>query len=115
MKPRNELDRTRPFGIVYGLGGVAYEQDGRYFNDSGKSVKISDTSEPVEEPAIEETDDGSNVKPAEVVESPPPAAEGPTDFDNMHHMKLKAALRVFEEPYTTRESAIEFLKGKKAA
>lgn len=34
------LDRSRPFGTVFGLaGGGKYEQDGKLFNPAGELVK----------------------------------------------------------------------------
>lgn len=112
MKPRT-LDRTRPFGNVYGLGGVDHEQDGLYFTKEGKQVKVDDVSPPTEEPAPVAIDDGSNVKPATVVDSPEPP-EQPTKFDDMHHMQLRSAVKMFGGEYQSREQAIAFLKGRAA-
>lgn len=112
MKPRT-LDETRPYGIVYGLGGVDYEQDGRYFTKAGVEVKVDDVSPPVEDPAPVDTDDGSGVKPAEVVSSPEPD-EPAKDYKDMHHMQLRAALKMYGGTYENREQAISFLKGKAA-
>lgn len=32
------LDRSQPYGEVYGAGGIAFEQDGKYFDRSGNQI-----------------------------------------------------------------------------
>lgn len=42
------LDRTRSFGMVYGGGAHAYEQDGKVFDHDG--VEITSEEPPVDAP-----------------------------------------------------------------
>lgn len=32
------LDRNQPYGEVFGAGGIAFEQDGKYFDRSGNQI-----------------------------------------------------------------------------
>lgn len=32
------LDRSQPYGEVFGAGGIAFEQDGKYFDRSGNQI-----------------------------------------------------------------------------
>ncbi len=44
---RAKLDRGRPFGTVYGLGPVRFEQDNRQFDATGTEILI-DAPPPIE-------------------------------------------------------------------
>ena len=43
-----KLDRTRPFGLVYGSPGIAFEQDGVHFSGNEKPVEQWTTAEQLE-------------------------------------------------------------------
>lgn len=36
------LDRSRPYGTVYGGAGHTYEQDGQWFDHEGEPVQMDD-------------------------------------------------------------------------
>jgi hypothetical protein len=47
------LDRNRPYGIVYGNAGHAFEQDGKKFDSQGREIRDL-PSEPGSEPKKDE-------------------------------------------------------------
>ena len=40
------LDKSRSFGIVYGLPGVAFEQDGKQYDPQGRELVSHEEQEP---------------------------------------------------------------------
>ena len=39
MEKVEKLDRTKPYGLIYGQPGLAYEQDGIHYDPEGKVVE----------------------------------------------------------------------------
>lgn len=133
-----KLDRTRPYGEIFGMAAAAYEQDGRYFNRSGEEItqqditrmsgENSDTPEPPPPPPPQPPVAVKAVSaPATPPAPPSPSAlaeptapeavlsekrpdESPptTQTDD----ELRVAMATFGEPFTTRAAALEFLRDK---
>jgi hypothetical protein len=80
------LDQGRDFGFIYGMPGVAYHQDGTYFDSKGHEVAV----EAVTDPAVLTQDLRE-------------------ELERMHWTKLRARLSVLGVEYTTKEEAIEAL------
>lgn len=107
------LDKSRPYAEVYGLSGVAYEQDGLTFNRSGKlSLPISHTEEVIPK-------EDKSLPPSYFTEeqpSPPQQDEisGGTSIETMHWKHLKTLVESYGGEWNNRQEAIVFLKrGKK--
>lgn len=106
------LDRKRPYEQVFGIPGVTFSQDGRVFNSSGHPVtyRWEDTGEmdrsgdPISRCVVE-----LDREPAPVVK----AGSATSDLEQMHWKTLKVILDQYGEPFTSRENAIAFLKGRR--
>lgn len=83
-----KLDRSRPYGTVYGGAGVAYEQDGLQFNSLGDLVG--------ELP---------------VADQPEHKAPSASSLARMSAGQLKIMVESFGGEYSNRKQAISFLKG----
>ena len=82
------LNRSAPYGQVYGMAGVSFEQNGRLFDFGGFPV------------------DGNGNRVEAVQEAAPsPGIEG------MHWKQLKVMVEQYGGEFTTREAAIAFLRG----
>lgn len=46
------LDKTKPFGHVYGIPGVAFEQDGKYFRTNGEPADTQPEHENTKRPTL---------------------------------------------------------------
>ena len=74
------LDRTKPYGEVYGIHHAKYEQDGKLFNAAGK--EIVDEAEAVVEDAEADVVDAAVAPAAE----PAPEEAGTVDEDALAAM-----------------------------
>jgi len=106
------FDRNAPFESVGGAPGVAYSQNGRYFNNGGYEVEIVKVGEGDNQrsigcvkadatPAL--TADEEDEYRASTDQDVPPS--------QMHWRKLKAVVEQFGHKWTNREDAIAFLEG----
>ena len=89
------LDRTRPTSEVLGGPCRLLEQDGHYFTPAG--VHVDSSGHPLSDP-----------EPP--IDAPPPASAD--TYEGMDHRHLKVLMENYGEKYTTRESAIKFLRGR---
>lgn len=102
------LDRSIPYGEVYGIVGVRFEQSGRLFSMSGHEVKVI-----VDKPGTDKDDEQYHVVPIlEIDEAPELKTSASSEFDSMHWTKLRTLLEVYGETYTTKEAAVAFLSRK---
>ena len=74
------LDRTKPYGEVYGIHHAKYEQDGKLFNASDREI-VDDTEAVAEEAEVEVIDEA--VAPAA---EPAPEEAGTVDEDALAAM-----------------------------
>jgi hypothetical protein len=83
------IDKSKPYGIVCGMPGVRYWQDGNYYGPQGNLVTPGlDTPEPAEP-----------LPPEEV------------DLDSLHWTQLKKLVEAAGGEYTSKPEAIAFLRG----
>lgn len=88
------LNKKKSFGEVFGLDGVAFTQDGRFFNWAGAEVSQSGGPPPYHTvDAGDSLEDGS--------------------FEHMPEVKLKAMLNMYGETWVNKGKAIAFLSAKK--
>ena len=95
----SRLDFNAPYGIVYDMPGVRYQQHGRYYRGNGS---------PVDE--AQEREEAPDQAGAPVVKK-----DGWTvdDLRRPENKALKAQLDVYGEAWTTAAAAREFLsKGR---
>jgi hypothetical protein len=87
-----------------------YEQDGVRFDSGGRESAALDF-DPVEEKQESAPDE---ILPAVTVieQKTEPAQQEPQSIDQMHWRHLKAMVEAYGEPWTNKESAIQFLRGK---
>ena len=105
------LNRSRSYAEIIGLPGVAYEQDGRRFDSSGKEIEALDF-EPVEERAGKTPDD---ILPAVTVieaQTPPGQSDEGKSLEKMHWRHLKAMVETYGGEWTNTRDAVTFLRGK---
>ena len=125
--------------IVYGIPGVAFQQNGRYFRRDGSLVdgdpdrerEVAELRGQLADPTVdfnakellkarlrqigEPTEEPKEAAPqsrAEPVFVPPALKEntvGEDDLRRAENKALKAQLDIYGEPWTTRKAAIEFL------
>ena len=96
------LDHDRPHGIVSGLPGVCFQQDGRYFARNGNEV--DDPEAPLRaEPEVVEA--APRAEPAS-------SGVGVDDLRLAENRRLKAMLDVYGEPWMGQAAAKQFLAGK---
>lgn len=110
--PARQLDRTRPYGEVCGLLGARYEQDGVNFNAAGSEVNPASFARINDEPAPPPVRDDTPIFPAIVMSEDLPKEE-PSDWDKKHWKHLKVMVETYGGEWTTKEDAINFLRGKK--
>jgi hypothetical protein len=84
------LNRSRPFGQVYGMGGVHWEQDGQLYDYSGAPVE-----------------------PEPVAVSSSAVAAPPRDFASRPDRELRVMMEQYGERWTTRQNALLFLNDKR--
>lgn len=90
------LDRSKPYGEIYGEPGVAFEQNGKYY-DGGGSLVVPKGATDV--PAVE------TPEPVAVVAAPV-TADVPTPTSNK---VLRAQMEQYGQEWTSREAALRFL------
>ena len=93
------LDHSQPYGTVYDMPGVRYQQHGRYFRHDGESaedqVPLVADQQP-EQPDNRARKDGMSED----------------DLRRPENRALKAQVEVYGGEWTTRKAALEFLKGR---
>jgi hypothetical protein len=95
----SRMDFNRHYATVIGEPGVAYQQDNRWFHRDGSPVEV-EPIEPVEQP---EPVDG-RIRNNGWTED---------DLRRPENKALKAQLDLYDEPWTTRKAALEFInKGR---
>lgn len=104
------LDRTKPYAEVYGLLGVAFEQNGVYFKGNGQ-VAVDPRSAFVEPDPIDHSSDNDIIRPATEMPTEPPKGKG---MDQMDDKSLRTLLEAYGGEWTSRKDAIKFLRGKAA-
>lgn len=104
------LNQLRPYGQVYGRGGVAFEQDGKFFNALGEEIHLGFISPPEEAPAPESD---PNVVPKMYEAESPPAdkVHEERSIEGMHWRHLKVLVESCGGKWTNRQDALVFLKG----
>lgn len=113
MSVRRKLDTGRPYGHVYGLIGVQYEQDGINFNAGGDEVMPAQIEHIDDERTPPSPRDDTPIFPATVMDSPPPVEEPNAALEGRHWKHLKVMVETYGGEWTTKEDAINFLRGKK--
>ena len=106
------LDRTRPYSLIGGLPGCAFEQDGNFFNPGGARVTLHKRE------LTGRDEDGREWKREEtyvlVDETPEPepekAADAPKGFEDMHYKTLKVMCERFGFEPATKAEAVAFLE-----
>lgn len=63
------LDRSKPFGTVYGASGASYEQDGRLFDHEDRLIGSEPVVEPAADPVVEHKKPGRPKKVADPVDA----------------------------------------------
>lgn len=103
------LDRSRPYGEVYGLPGAVFEQDGKYFRSDGNEALHTNPIEE-EKASIQE----EYIPSVTCVEQPslPEEIENGRNLEDMHWRHLKALIESFGGEWTNRRDGLEFMKGK---
>lgn len=121
-RDRRTIDDTRPKAEVYGMSGAAFEQDGVFYSSAGLEIFPEERQEPPEEEILPENPNDPNigytvVSSEPVVDLTPDGEPVVTDstYAGMHHMKLRAMLKIYDVEWTDRDSAIAYLSGKKVA
>lgn len=107
-----QLDRSRPFGEVYGQPGAKYEQDNILYRNDGTPVDRSKLVPVNDEPTPPSPRDDTPIKPATVAETPK-EPEKAKSLDEMHWTQLRVLVEANGGTWTTKNEAIEFLRGKK--
>lgn len=107
------LDRTRSYGQVYGLTGVQFEQDGISFNAVGIEVDPSAFPRINDEPEKPPERDDTPIHPAIVITDDKPPRDESTDLSQKHWKHLKVMVEAYGGEWTSKEDAINFLRGKK--
>lgn len=93
------LNFDQPYGTVYDMPGVRYQQHGRYFRHDGMPVD-TDPQEPTREPD----------QPSQKLDT---RGWSQDDMRRPENKALKAQMEVYGEPWTTPSAAREFLaKGR---
>lgn len=103
------LDFSKPYGEVHGMPGAAYEQNGIYYKTDGSPAIHA--QEYIEEVVIQ---DDTIPPPVCVIEQGTEPVEATDDksMDAMHWKHLKALVESYGGEWTTRQAALEFMKGK---
>lgn len=112
MTHAHKLDRTRPFGQVFGQPGVMYEQDSILYKSNGEPVNPATLVPVNDEPTPPSPRDDTPIKPALVVETPPESDKAKTPLEDMHWTQLKTLVEVNGGTWTNKSDAIAYLKGK---
>ena len=106
------LNRALPFDVVGGCPGVAYQQNGSYFNNGGIEVEIVEvpnedgTISPQGRVKVGATDD---LMPT--IENVPVDTKIPQSPEIMHWRQLKCLVEQYGGTYTNRVDALMFLQG----
>jgi hypothetical protein len=82
------LDRSEPYGQVFGISGVAFEQNGRHFRIDG--TPIGDHPPEPEKPAASDAD----------------------ELDGRSSKVLQTMVEQYGGKWRNREHALEFLRGR---
>lgn len=107
-----QFDPKKPFSEVWGLPGVAYNQDGNSFNARGELITDYSALKPILEVDKSPTPNDGSVPKCYMADEKPSAAEEMTkDYEKMHWSKLRAMLSIYGEEYQSREHAVSYLKG----
>jgi hypothetical protein len=102
---RHRLDRDRPFGTVYGLLGVAYAQDGHYFDAGG--VEVDDPESPVGQMAGRPELLSAQPSPGAVLTATGEPAKISRFDRESHERKVNQALREQVEGFGEKWQGIE--------
>ncbi len=106
------LDRSRPFGEVYGQPGVKYEQDGILYRENGQPVDATTLVPVNDEPTPPSPRDDTPITPA-IVQGSPKEPEKSKAIDDMHWTQLRVLVEANGGTWTNRADALEYLRGKK--
>lgn len=109
------LDRSQPHDQVFGIPGVSWSQAGHLYDGAGNCVtyrrentgEVDGIGDPVFRTIVERVEE---VAPPPVVERVSVGADD--EYTHMHWKTLKVILDQYGEPFTTREAAIAFLRGR---
>lgn len=92
------LDFDQPYGTVYDMPGVRYQQNGKWFRQNGTPVD-NESAEPTREPD----------RPSDKLDT---RGWSPDDMRRPENKALKAQMEVYGEEFTTPAAARSFLAGK---
>ena len=108
------LDHSKALEEVFGIPGVKWSQDGCLYNAGGRPVTYR-WEKTGEKDGSGDPQDRLIVTPLEEPPAPVATAAVPDDeLETMDWRHLKTMVSQYDQPYTTREAAIAFLRGKTA-
>lgn len=89
------LQTHRPYGQVFGMPGVHFQQDGHWFRKDGSAI----TDAPVESAVVAD-------------EAPDPAPPTPKNIAPAEEKRLRAQMDIYGEAWQGIAHARRFLEGK---
>lgn len=106
------FDPAQNFSEVWGKPGVAFEQNGIFFN-ARREMLTTEALRALDPKPEEIPEEDPNIVPRFYIESEEPKSVQKTqNFETMHWKHLQQMLKVYGENYINREQAIKFLNGR---
>jgi hypothetical protein len=107
------LDKSSPYETIGGAPGVAYSQNGHYFNNGGQEVEMVEVGEGADRRKVGRAKAGVNpLLTADEEDDLRVAKDVPIPLTSLHWTKLKFMVESYGHEWKGRPEAIEFLKGQ---
>lgn len=118
-RPLRKMDLDRDKSEVFGLPGVAFEQNGILFTSDGIEAPPEHYATAPEEETPEDNPYDPNIGRVVMQDEQAPAVrisedgtEEPSSLDTMHYTKLMALCKIHDIEYTNKADVVAQLKGK---